>query len=212
MTAKTWQNYGKFESRGPSQSFFTVVNVLWHWPQDDGEEFLHTVEAMKVMGINDEDMSSIWCQSYKTFLARCSLSSSFYVTYWRTKHITLYITRTAFGDSKTVVKYLHVLYKQKKLENLEKDAHVTQSWKNMNKLLKVILIITYWKLLITVEKWGKSEQESFKIAVFILSMIGVTNWYAPFKNRYELSEYTYCLCSFRNSYVAKWIHILFVFI
>lgn len=28
--------------------------------QDDGEEFLHTVEAMKVMGINDEDMSSIW--------------------------------------------------------------------------------------------------------------------------------------------------------
>jgi myosin protein heavy chain len=28
--------------------------------QDDGEEFLHTVEAMKVMGINDEDMTSIW--------------------------------------------------------------------------------------------------------------------------------------------------------
>ena len=27
---------------------------------DDGEEFLHTVEAMKVMGINDEDMGSIW--------------------------------------------------------------------------------------------------------------------------------------------------------
>ncbi len=28
--------------------------------QDDGEEFQHTVEAMKVMGINDEDMCSIW--------------------------------------------------------------------------------------------------------------------------------------------------------
>ena len=28
--------------------------------QDDGEEFLHTVEAMRVMGINEEDMSSIW--------------------------------------------------------------------------------------------------------------------------------------------------------
>jgi myosin heavy subunit len=44
--------------------------------QDDGEEFQHTVEAMKVMGINDEDMGSIWSQSYKNLYSLLTLQSN----------------------------------------------------------------------------------------------------------------------------------------
>jgi len=50
----------KFILEDPKNYTFLTCGSVTVPGQDDGEEFLHTVEAMKVMGINDEDMTSIW--------------------------------------------------------------------------------------------------------------------------------------------------------
>ena len=50
----------KFILEDPKNYTFLTNGKLTVPSMDDAEEFHHTVEAMKVMGINDEDMSSIW--------------------------------------------------------------------------------------------------------------------------------------------------------